>query len=139
MPDIPQAELHVGEAVLLGQQSAFGHHVGVQVHPHDPAPFPHPAVGQEDVNARAGAQVQDSLALFELRQGGGVATARAQNRGLRHRLQVLGGTPHGQVLVHGNEPAGGAAEGFFPPADLAAAPRDDPLNTFEINFLSYPR
>ena len=80
MLDIALAELHVAEAVLLGQLPSAGHHVLGHVHADDPAVLPHLFGRQEDVDAGAGAQVQDGFAIFEVRQGGGVAAAHSQNR-----------------------------------------------------------
>ena len=64
MLDLALAELHVAEAMLLGQLPPAGHHVLGHVHPDDPAVFTHLLGCQEDVDAGAGAQVQDGFSLL---------------------------------------------------------------------------
>ncbi len=119
MLDIAQAELHVAEAMLLGQLPAPGHHVFGHIHADDPARLSRPCGRQEDIDAGAGAQVQDGFANFEVSQRRGVAAAHPQNRHFRDQAQVLGRIAHGQALIGGRGPAGGAAESLFPPGDLA--------------------
>jgi len=87
--DVPEPELDVFNAVLLGVLRGFFDHLGRHVDADDLACLAHPVGGQETVEAGPASQVEYRLAFLERRQGNGVSAPQTQIGALRYGGQFV--------------------------------------------------